>query len=147
MLEKLIAVLERIAVALEKTRVIETEEVIAKVAEPAAAPKRTRRTKAEMVAATTTTTSSAAIITTPTPAVLGAAAPLASVPVTRDTVRAALIAYSNKTSQDATLALLEKIAGTKVMSKVPEDKFQAVLDALAAPAAPNTETAPSPFNG
>ena len=84
---------------------------------------------------------------TPSPVVTAApGAPLAYVPVTRETVRAALIAYSNKTSQDATLALLEKVAGTKVMSKVPEDKFQAVLDALAALATPVAAATPSPFN-
>jgi hypothetical protein len=67
------------------------------------------------------------------------------VPVTRETVRAALIAYSNKTSQDATLALLEKACGTRVMSKVPEEKFQVVLDALAG-VLPVAAAAPQPFN-
>ncbi len=76
----------------------------------------------------------------------GVPAPLASVPITRETVRAALIAYSNKTSQDATLALLEKVTGTKVMSKVPEYKFQAVLDALAGATPAPVAAAPSPFN-
>jgi hypothetical protein len=136
MFEKLIAVLERIAAALEKTCFVETNEVIAKVEPAAASPlpteKRTRRTKKEMAEAGATLTPN--ITPEPVaPVVPVVAAPLASapVPVTRETVRAALIAYSNKTSQDATLALLEKACGTRVMSKVPEEKFQVVLDALA----------------
>jgi hypothetical protein len=128
--------------------VVSSAETVA----PAPAKRGRKRAAAAVVAAPVPVLAGATLTPNITPEPVApvvpvVAAPLASapVPVTRETVRAALIAYSNKTSQDATLALLEKACGTRVMSKVPEEKFQVVLDALAG-VLPVAAAAPQPFN-
>jgi hypothetical protein len=107
--------------------------------EEAQTPRRTRRTKAEMEAeraAQAAKAAAEALPATPVPAPTPASAASTdwdedepSAPLTKDDVRAELVAYQGRSTMEKAQALLKDVGGVEKLGALPPEKFQAVINA------------------
>ena len=99
------------------------------------APRR-RRTKAEMAADAAAAATPAPTPRAPAPEPLEPAGsdwdedePLPPVRLTKDDVRAALVAYQTRSTQEKAQALLKAVGGVEKLGALPEGKFAEVIKA------------------
>jgi sRNA-binding protein len=114
--------------------------VVATAVEAAETPQRTRRTKAEMEAeraAQAAKAAAEALPATPVPAPTPASAASTdwdeddepAAPLTKDDVRAELVAYQGRSTMEKAQALLKDVGGVEKLGALPPEKFQAVINA------------------